>query len=753
MNAISFGEWLSRNRKSLGLTQAQLADKVNCATITLRKIEAEERRPSVQIAEQLARILEIPDHEHKIFLGFARGDWHIVPSDCGEGHPWHSPSAFPGLHVPARLTELVGRDQDVSSVSSLLSSPNIRLVTLAGPPGVGKTHLSQVIANELLPQFPDGVFFVPLASIDDDNQLALAILKSLAIKGSKTKSSLERLIHNLADQQVLLILDNAEHLINAAGRLVYKLLSACPKLKVLVTSREVLRLAGEKVYPLLPLETPAESQLNSMDITDATQFPALALFAKQARTIQPDFSVNRENLPSVTKICEQLDGLPLAIELLAAHLKLMTPQALLLHMNHQFILTATGPHSLPPHQKTLSLAIQRSYDLLSSQERRLFALLSIFTGWFSFSQVEGAFSALFKPDELANLITSLLDKSLLQSIPGPLTEPRLSMLNTVKLYAAERLAASGDITEVRQSHFDYFHNLAETAYREIHHSDQRKWISEIDSVQDDLKAAIEYGLTVKNSSAIIAILTTLGWLWFLRGNYSEMVSWFKKVDPLVDDNHYTQQYATLLTLIAQAQLFLGKLDQAHSLLKDSLVIAVRLGEENDAVIADAMSLLGLVIATASGQTAKAKFYVEQALSFHQKIEDLHGMAMDYIRLSCMMNQARKLPEAISMAKQSLTLFVHSRDIWGRARCCQLLGKLYQRLGDVNQASWFFHQQHELDVLLDFKQGQISALADLRGIAGGEEEILPSASLQDGRKVAYLNDEMNEIASNQLLCML
>lgn|GEM_PF-1530038 len=438
MDAISFGEWLRRNRKSLGLTQAQLAANVNCATITLRKIEAEERKPSAQIAEQFARVFEIPANEHKLFLGFARGDWHMAPAARKEDIPWLPSATTTNIHVPSMLTTLIGREHDVSSVKVLLLASSVRLVTLAGPPGVGKTRLSQSVAFEVSQIFTGGIFFIEVASLKDDHQLALSIQSKVGMKRLKVKSPLERLIHGIADRQVLLVLDNVEHLGKAASRLVFELLTACPGLKILVTSREILHLACEQVYPVLPLEFPAEAQLNSMDINALSEFSALAMFIERARLAQPGFALNRDNLQVVTEICKLLDGLPLAIELHASRSKLMTPHALLSHMSSQYILCTKRPHPLHPHQETLYQAIQRSYNLLTAQEKRLFAFLSVFKGEFTLAHVEDTFSGIFEHNEFSDLIAALVDKSLLQIRPGLLAEPRLSMLNTINYFAAEQ---------------------------------------------------------------------------------------------------------------------------------------------------------------------------------------------------------------------------------------------------------------------------------------------------------------------------
>jgi predicted ATPase len=227
----------------------------------------------------------------------------------------------------------------------------------------------------------------------------------------------------------------------------------------------------------------------------------------------------------VAQICQQLDGLPLAIELLTTRLNLMTPEVLLSHMNSNFILITRGLRSLPSHQETLYQAIQRSYELLTPQEKRLFAFLSVFKGGFSLSQVEEAFLDNFDHDELSGLIDSLLDKSLLQIRPGLLAGPRISMLNTIKFFAAEQFADAVDKSTACERHLRVFLGLAKTADRKMHQQDQLTWISQIDMEQDNLKAALKYSLMEKDLDALITILTPLGWFWFLKGNYTELASW------------------------------------------------------------------------------------------------------------------------------------------------------------------------------------------------------------------------------------
>lgn len=587
----SFGVWLSKRRKSLGLTQNQFARQANCATITLRKIEAEQRRPSVQIAKSFARILLIPKDEQDAFLRFARGNWQSVPEIDVKNFPWQSPGLFFRSHIPAALTTMIDREQEVSEVKEFIQDENIRLVTLIGPPGVGKTRLSHEVARQILPKFNDGVYYVALATLDLPNLLALTILQSLDFDDVHTQVPTERLKYKIADKEMLLVLDNVEHLIETTGILVHELLQACPNLKILITSREVLRVAGERVYPVPPLRIPSESQIPSLDIDTALQYGAVRLFAERARAVQPSFSLNLNNMQEIIAICTRLDGLPLAIELLAAHINLFSTHTLLSRLNHQYVLHTPGGRSLSPHQKTLYQAIDWSYSLLTPDEKWIFSYLSSFAGGFTLEAIERSFSDTPYPSEIADITASLVEKSLIQRTVDKYGKVRLYLLTIVQQFAAEQLDKSGETTTAQKRHLDYFLGFCSTIIREIHGSDQASWINRLEVEQDNLRAALNLSISEGQTLAALILLTVLGWLSIMRGYYSEIFCWFDEVQALPDINDYPREYAELLVLVGRVKGILGDDDDSRTIFKQSLDIGRNLGLQGESIVKDVLSQL------------------------------------------------------------------------------------------------------------------------------------------------------------------
>ncbi len=347
-------------------------------------------------------------------------------------------------NLPTQLTSLLGREQEVAAACALLRRPEVRLLTLTGTPGIGKTRLGLQVAADLLADFADGVCFVQLAPISDPELVVPTIAQLFDIKEAGDWSLLERLQSHLQEKHLLLLLDNFEQIISSAPSLA-ELLAVCPHLKILVTSRAVLHIQGEQEFPVPPLAVPVLAHLPEHEALAA--YAAVALFLQRAQAVKPGFQLTKANARAVAAICARLDGLPLAIELAAARIKLLPPQALLTRLEHQLQMLTGGPQNMPVRQQTLGNTIAWSYNLLGAREQKLFRLLSVFVGGCTLEAAEVVCGALSDSEEAVSIldgIASLLDKSLLKQTEQD-DEPRLLMLEMIREYGLEALAASGEI--------------------------------------------------------------------------------------------------------------------------------------------------------------------------------------------------------------------------------------------------------------------------------------------------------------------
>jgi predicted ATPase/DNA-binding XRE family transcriptional regulator len=613
---VSFGEWLKRQRKVRGLTQQELALQMNCSTSALRKMEAEERSPSAQIVERLAEIFKIPQDERLQFMHFARGDWRAAPSEVLEQSPWRASTQSSRSAIPAPATALLGREYELAHLREYLSNPGVRLVTLIGPPGIGKTRLGVEIARLVLSDFYDGVFFIPLAALNDVNLLATTIIQTLGFMQAGRKAPMERLKEGIGEKQMLLVLDNLEHLVEGAAPLISSLLFACPHLKILTTSREALRVPGEWLYTVPALEVPEES--STVDGASISKFPALALFSERARAMRSDFIVNNDNVQTVTAICKQLDGLPLAIELIAARIRFMSPESLFLRLSDQFTLYADGMRAIPTRQKTLYNAISWSYNLLSTDEQRLFAGLSVFLGGFTLEAAEAIFSRMTTEKSVTDLIASLLDKSLLQHMPDQQAEPRFHLLFTIQQFALEQLQQAGAESELRDWHLAYFLDLAENADKHMHDSAQLEWIKRIENEVDNFRAALLWAMDKPSAELALRLASALEAFWFMRASWLKAAEWLDQaLRKATDKGNHSEKVARARALYHRANTA-DVLDEMQ-VMKTSAEAALALCEElqDQWGIAYSRALVGLSLSR-TGKPHMSRPLFEKSLDeFHQ----------------------------------------------------------------------------------------------------------------------------------------
>ena len=384
-------------------------------------------------------------------------------------------------NIPVQRTRFVGREKEVAAAKELLLRQDVRMVTITGPGGIGKTRLAVEVASGLVERFPGGTHFIPLAALSDSGLIASVIVQTLGIREAGVTSPLEMLKKNLQDSvraPMLLLLDNFEHLIPAAPT-VAELLGMTPHLKILVTSRAALHVYGEHEFPAPPLRLPDARSAPSLDVL--SQYSAIALFVQRAVAAKPGFELNLENARSIIEICARLDGLPLAIELAAARLKVLSPSSLLTRLASRLHVLTGGARDLPQRQQTLRATIDWSYDLLSPAEQKLFRRLSVFVGGCNLEGVEAV--CYTKSDlevDLLDVMASFVDKSLLQQFEQANGESRFSMLETIREYALEKLEASGEAEQMQRHHAAYFLAFAEEAEPHLHGPQPAEWLKRLE---------------------------------------------------------------------------------------------------------------------------------------------------------------------------------------------------------------------------------------------------------------------------------
>jgi predicted ATPase/class 3 adenylate cyclase len=520
-------------------------------------------------------------------------------------------------NLPTQLTSFVGREQDVAAARRLLRGT--RLLTLTGPGGIGKTRLSLQLAADVTQDFPDGVFFVPLSAVQDPELIPSVIVNVLGVAVSGNQLPLDVAQEYLRDKKLLLLMDNYEQLLPDGAGAVSELLHASPGLKVVVSSRAVLRVYGEQELPVNPLRLPDPRSLPSL--AALSQYEAVKLFIERAVAVKPDFQVTNDNAPAVAGICERVDGLPLAIELAAARVKLFAPQALLGRLETSLKVLGAGSRDLPGRQQTLAGAIAWSYDLLDEPHRRFFRRFSVFARGASLEQAEAVCGSEDLGVDVLTGLDELADQSLLRRLPD-FAEPRLLMLQVVREYAADRLQESGEAAAIKDRHAAAYQALAEAAAPHLFGSDRKTWLDRLEMDHDNFRAAFDYAVAKGDAARAMCLGYAFWRFWQMRGHLREGRARMDAVLRLSDEQ--TTDRALALEAMGGVTYWEGDMDAARVAYDEAL--AIRRGEGDKAKIADALYNASFPRTVGYFDPEGAMDLIKEALALYRELGDEGNVA-------------------------------------------------------------------------------------------------------------------------------
>ena len=681
-----FGPTLNRAARLLGAGHGGQV-LLSQATYELVRDAPPEGAALVDLGEHRLKDLARPERVFQLGGPGLAGDF--PPLRSLDGHP---------NNLPIQATPLIGRERAIRAVADLLARDDVRLVTLTGPGGIGKTRVGLQVAAELVGAYDDGVYLVELAPISDPGLVAPRIAQVLGLTDTPGRPLVDVLVERLRGRRVLLVLDNFEQVL-AAATVVDDLIRRCPTVTILVTSRAPLQLRGEHEFPVPPLALPDAGRPVGPDAL--SHYEAVALFIERATAIRPDFAVTNANAPAVAEVCARLDGLPLAIELAAARTRLLPPEALLARLGHTLDLLGGGRRDLPPRQRTLRSAIAWSYDLLRAPEQQLFRRLGAFVGGFTLEAAEGVCTA--DGDlgiDVLDGVGSLVDGSLVRPGETANGEPRFAMLETVREYALERLEASGEASIIRRRHRDYYLTLAERVAAELRGPRDAQLFDQLELEHGNLRAALDWSEAEMGAIEPAArLVEALAWFWVLRSHVREArtrverlaarargtaearATLFGVAGYLAErsgdhaaGSHWLEQglalwreigdprgLATTLTGLAAAAAAGGDQARASMLLEEAVELVARPGpgDTRDTLLAayheSPMSQLAWLVEQ-RGDLDRAGRLMHEDLAFCRSFGDSHGVANALRGLACLAYGQGDTTGATTLLKDGLVLF-------------------------------------------------------------------------------------------------
>ena len=676
------------------------------------------------------------------------------------------PPLAPGIshhnNLPVQLTSFVGREKEITDLMGLFLNRNAHLVTITGSGGTGKTRLALQVAEKLLKQFPQGVWLIQLAPLSDPALLPRIVAEVLGQRVERGRSIVQVLVEYLKSRQMLLILDNCEHIVREASALASSLLRACPQLRIMATSREILGVEGE-----IPFDCPSLSLPNTRHLpplAELAQFEAVRLFTERAQTISPTFALTETNAADVARICLRLDGIPLAIELAVARMRMLSVEQIAARLDHAFRLLTGGSRSVLPHHQTLKALIDWSYNLLSREERILLLRLAVFAGSWTLDATEKVCAdqeeepaeqdiqdiVRLLPVEIMDLLGQLIDKSLIHLEHPQGEDPRYRMLETVRLYAQDRLVESGGVEEVRERHLDYFLNLVLQAEPHLRAKEAKRWLDRLDRELDNMRLALEWSLSGSVEKGL-RLAAALMWFWHVRNYRTEGVDWIDRLFEAQETQRGSQpvnqtgRIARGKALNALSELT-GRLARGFDprrnmkeLSTESKAIFQELGDPYQRDFA--LSLYNLAeteqeclecrnlfrslsdsfynaecdlqlfnFSMMKSDFEQAYFYIEENLALRKEMGDLDGEGSALFTLAMTETYQGKLTRAIEHAKNSLACFETIGNSEASAFSLVTLCLIALIQGDYQQAAQLIKMERSLGQELNSQYFLINALA-------------------------------------------
>jgi len=638
----------------------------------------------------------------------------VAPGLAGEFPPLRTLGEHPN-NLPVQPTPFIGREREVAAARRLLEDPDAHVLTLSGPGGVGKTRLSLQVAVDTLHDFRDGAFFVELAPIASADLVVSTIAKALGVHETANRPILDSLKDYLREKRLLLVLDNFEHLIAAAAH-VADLVGACRGVKLLVTSREHLRLRGEQQFAVPPMALPEPSSVESVE--ELTSYEAVRLFIERAHAVKADFTIAAHNMHAIAQICRRLDGIPLAIELAAARIKVFSPQALLARLEHRLAVLTGGPRDQPLRLQTLREAIGWSHDLLRPEEQTLYRRLAVFVGGYTLTAAEAVVG---RPDvKLETLagLTSLIDKSLLRPEEATDDEPRFRMLETIREHALDCLVDMGEADEFRHRHAEYFLSFVEAAEPRLVGASQAAWLDRIEREHDNIRAALDWLALREPADHGLRLAAALRRFWRARGYITEGRERLAMLLSLPAAAERTASRAKALHGAGWLASQQGDYEHARVLLEESLAIYRELGDPRGT--GWALVDLGF-LSRYQGDYGTGQSFLEESLKLFKQTKDSEGAAYALGNLGLIVRDQGNYEEAEARLAESRALWCDLGDRFGYGWTLTALGMVARAQGRRELAGARLEESLMVSRELGDRQNTANVLVTLAALARDQGE--------------------------------